>query len=96
MAILKHKGLSVSLEMYVNLIVHLSKLEAIMHGQQKAVRVLLLRYERITELYSAYASASDLESRQAYTLGTIKPLNITTFSLDNLINFWNVRRKFFN
>jgi len=66
MPVLKHKGLSVSLQMYVNLIVRLSKLEATVHSQQKAVQVLLLRYRRITELYSTYASANDPENRQVY------------------------------
>ena len=59
------RGLSVYLEMYVNLLVQLSKLEATIHGKQSAVQVLLLRYRRITELYS-YASENDLESRQVY------------------------------
>jgi len=61
----KQRGLSVSLDQYVNLVIQLSKLEAIVHGKQKAIEVLLLRYERITELYS-YASTNDMESRQVY------------------------------
>ena len=85
-AISMQKGLSVSLEMYVNLVVQLSKLEAIIHDKQKAVTVLLLRYERITEIYS-YASENDLESRQVYTSSTIQPSNVTTSSLGNFTNF---------
>ena len=65
MAISIQKGLPVSLELYVDMLVQLSELEAIMHGKQKAVTVLLLRYTRITELYSN-ASENDLESRQVY------------------------------
>ena len=65
MAISIQKGLSLSLELYVDMLVQLSELEAIMHGKQKAVTVLLLRYTRITELYSN-ASENDLESRQVY------------------------------
>ena len=65
MLISMRRGLSLSLELYVNLVVQLSQLEAIVHGKQKAMEVLLLRYERITELYS-YASTSDMESRQVY------------------------------
>ena len=56
-----HTGLSAYLEMYVNLLVQLSKLEAIIHGRQKALETLMLRYDWITdhELFST----NDLETQ---------------------------------
>ena len=44
-----HTGLSAYLEMYVNLLAQLSKLEVIIHGRQKALETLLLKYDWITE-----------------------------------------------
>ena len=51
-----HTGLSAYLETYVNLLAQLSKLEAIIHGRQKALETLMLRYDWITE-------QNDLESQ---------------------------------
>ena len=51
-----HTGLSAYLETYVNLLAQLSKLEAIIHGRQKALETLLLKYDWITE-------QNDLESQ---------------------------------
>ena len=59
-------GLSVYLERYVKLLVELSKLEAIMHDRKNAVEMLLMRDNRITELFS-FAPANDLESQKMYT-----------------------------
>ena len=58
-------GLSAYLERYVKLLVQLSKLEAILHGKQNAVEMLLMRYNRLDELFS-FAPANDLESQQMY------------------------------
>ena len=55
-----HTGLSAYLEMYVNLLAKLSKLEAIIYGRQKALEILLLRYDWITE-------QNDLESQWTHT-----------------------------
>ena len=55
-------GLSAYLEVYVKLLVQLSELEAIVHGKQNAVEMLLMRYDRVTELFS-FAPANDLESQ---------------------------------
>ena len=61
--ILMHAELSVYLEMYVDLLIQLSKLEGIMQGKQNTVETLLLRYNRVTELFS-FAPANDLESQR--------------------------------
>ena len=58
-------GLSVYLERYVKLLVELSKLEAIMHDRKSAVEMLLMRDNRITELFS-FAPANNLESQKMY------------------------------
>ena len=58
-------GLSAYLELYVKLLVQLSKLEAIVHGRQKAVETLLMRYNRVAELFS-FAPANDLECQEMY------------------------------
>ena len=44
-----HAGTSVHLEMYIDLLIQLSKLEAIMQGKQRAIQALLMRYNRVTE-----------------------------------------------
>ena len=61
--ILMHAELSVYLEMYVDLLIQLSKLEGKMQGKQNTVETLLLRYNRVTELFS-FAPANDLESQR--------------------------------
>jgi len=61
--IIMYAGISVYLEMYVDLLIQLSKLEGITQDKQRAVETLLLRYNRVTELFS-FASANDLESHQ--------------------------------
>ena len=53
-------GLSQYFERYVNLLVRLSKVEAIINGRQKAVDLLMLRYRRVDELFS-FTSANDLQ-----------------------------------
>ena len=58
-------GLSVYLETYVKLLVQLSKLEAMVHGRQKAVETLLMRYDRVAKLFS-FAPANDLECQEMY------------------------------
>ena len=57
--------LSVYLERYVKLLVQLSKLEAIVHGKQNAVEMLLMRDNRVTELFS-FAPVNNLESQKMY------------------------------
>ena len=67
-AISIHTGLSTYLEMYVKLLVQLSKLEATLHGRQNAVETLLMRYDRVIELYS-YALANhtnDFKLQETY------------------------------
>ena len=58
-------GLSACLETYVKLLVQLSKLEAIVHGRQKALETLMMRYDRLDELFS-FAPVNDLQSQQIY------------------------------
>ena len=53
-------GLSQYFERYVNLLVQLSKLEAIINGRQKALDLLMLRYKRVAQLFS-FTSANDLQ-----------------------------------
>ena len=55
-------GLSAYLVRYVMLLVQLSKLEAIIHDRQNAVEMLLMRDNRVAELFS-FAPANDLESQ---------------------------------
>ena len=55
-------GLSAYLEMYVKLLVQLSKLEAIVHDTQNAIESLLMRYHRVAELFS-FAPPNDLETQ---------------------------------
>ena len=52
------KGLHTCLMTYVKLLVHLSKLEALVHGKQHAIQMLQSRHSRITQVYS-YPTAND-------------------------------------
>ena len=61
--IVMYAGISVYLEMYVDLLIQLSKLEGITQDKQTAVETLLLRYNRVTELFS-FAPANNLENHQ--------------------------------
>ena len=56
-------GLSAYLETYVQLLVQLSKLEAIVHGRKSALDMLLMRCDRVAELIS-FAPANDLASQR--------------------------------
>ena len=62
------KGLHMCLMTYVKLLVHLSKLEAIVHGKLRAMQILQSRHSRITELHSypTANSTEDAESLQIY------------------------------
>ena len=62
------KGLHMCLMTYVKLLVHLSKLEAIVHGKLCAMQMLQSRHSRITELHSypTANSTEDAESLQIY------------------------------
>ena len=62
------KGLHMCLMTYVKLLVHLSKLEAIVHGKLRAMQMLQSRHSRITELHSypTANSTEDAESHQIY------------------------------
>ena len=55
-------GMSAYIDMYVKLLVQISKLEAIIHSRKKAVEILLMRYNRVAELFS-FAPANNLESQ---------------------------------
>ena len=55
-------GMSAYIEMYVKLLVQISKLKAIIHSRKKAVEILLMRYNRVAELFS-FAPANNLETQ---------------------------------
>ena len=90
-AISMYTGLSAYLERYVKLLVQLSKLEAMVHGRQNAVETLLMRYDRVAELFSLHQQTI-LNARRC-TLSIIQLLHTITFSLSNLIIFYNIGRK---
>ena len=82
-------GLSAYLELYVKLLVQLSKLEAIIHDRQNAVEMLLMRNNRVTELFS-FAPANDLESQmmQIKYHSALAHNYILLGQFDNFLEHW--------
>ena len=79
-----HTGTSAYLEMYVNLLAELSKLEAIIHGRQKPLETLMLRYDWITELFPT----NDLESQWIKYHSALAHNYILLGQFDNFLEHW--------
>ena len=83
------RGLSAYLEKYMDLLIQLSKLEAIVDGKKKAVETLLLRYNRVAELFS-FAPANNLGSQHMHIKyhSALAHNYILLGQFDNFLEHW--------